>query len=170
MAEILIDIFIFILLSLSVIGLIILIPVWVKASTESENNPNHIYNIFCEEAGSRGNKIMAASGCLIPFILIARPVFNPVNIIIGIAISIACALYHSSVYRGYPVLTSTMKTVGIFSIITLTTISTLSKREIISEFIIVYLAMFTGIVWGSYAVYKRARLIQAANAYSQNPH
>jgi len=147
-------------LLLGVLGVIVLIPVWVKASTESEREKNHIYGIFWEEAGFRGHKILSASGCLFPFFILANPDFDIEGVVLLFAIAIACGFYHSSVYRGYPVQTKNMQVIGLASLVLLTCISLLVRSQVISSFFIVYSILFTGFVWGGYAVYRRAHLIR----------
>ncbi|WP_026193583.1 hypothetical protein WKI13_13235 [Teredinibacter turnerae] len=160
MIEILIGFLSFSFLVLGIIGVIVLIPVWVKASTESERDENHIYRIFWEEAGFRGQKILSASGCLFPFVMLARPSFDIEGIVLCFVIAIACGFYHSSIYRGYPVLTKSMKYGGVASLLFLTGISFLVRSQTLSGFFLVYSIMFIGLLWGGYAVYRRAQLIR----------
>lgn len=162
MIEILIGILAFGVLVLVVLGVVVLIPVWVKASTESEQDENHIYSIFWEEAGFRGQKILSTSGCLSPFIILSRPEFDLVGSALYFAIAIACGFYHSSIYRGYPVLTKSMQISGIASLVLLTGISLLVRCQVLSSYFIVYSILFIGSVWGGYAVYRRAHLIRLA--------
>lgn len=160
MIEILIGILSFGFLVIGILGVLVLIPVWVKLSTESERDENHLYNIFREEAGFRGQKILSASGCLFPFIMLARPDFDIEGIVLCLIFAIGCGFYHSSVYRGYPVLTKSMQVFGLASLILLTGISLMVRGQALSSFFIVYSIMFFGLVWGGYAVYRRAQLIR----------
>lgn len=160
MTDALILIFSFGLLALSIIAVIALIPMWVTASTESERDTNHIYNIFWEEAGFRGQKIIAASGCLLPFVMLARPVFDIEGLVLCLAVSVTCGLYHSSVYRGYAVLTNKMIVSGIAGLSMLTLVSLMVRFGALSSLFILYSIMFVGTAWGGYAVYRRARLIR----------
>jgi hypothetical protein len=160
MIDALILIFSFSLLALSIIAVVALIPMWVKASTESERDTNHIYNIFWEEAGFRGQKILSVSGCILPFVLLARPVFDVEGLVLCLVVSVVCGLYHSSVYRGYTVLTNKMVVAGIVTLGMLTVVSLLVRNGALSSFFIVYSIMFVGTAWGGYAVYRRARLIR----------
>jgi hypothetical protein len=150
----------FSLLVLSIIAVAALIPMWVSASTESERDANHIYNIFWQEAGSRGQKIHAASGCILPFVMLARPVLDIVGLVLCLVISVVCGIYHSSVYRGHAVLTNKMIVAGIAALSMLTVISLLVRNGALSSFFIVYSIMFVGTAWGGYAVYRRAQLIR----------
>ncbi len=160
MIEALIGILSFGFIVLGILGVLVLIPVWVKLSTESERDENHVYGIFWEEAGFRGHKILSASGCLFPFIMLARTDFDIEGIVLCLVIAIGCGFYHSSVYRGYPVLTKSMQVLGLASLVLITVISLLVRNEVLSSFFIVYSIMFFGLAWGGYAVYRRAQLIR----------
>jgi hypothetical protein len=160
MSDTIILIFSFSLLALSIIAVAALIPMWVTASTESERDANHIYKIFWEEAGFRGQKILSASGCILPFVMLARPVFDIEGLVLCLVVSVVCGLYHSSVYRGYTVLTNKMVVAGIVALGMLTVVSLLVRSGALSSFFIVYSIMFVGTAWGGYAVYRRARLIR----------
>ena len=160
MNDLLIGILLFGLLVLGTLGIIFLIPAGVKASTESEQDENHIYKIFWEEAGSRGDKVLSASGCLIPFIILAHADIDIEGIILCLVVAIGCGFYHSSVYKGYPVLTKSMQFFGIALLIVLTGISLLVRQQALSGLFVVYSVLFTGLAWGCYAVYRRARLIR----------
>lgn len=160
MIDVSILVFFFSLLVLSIIAMAALIPMWVTASTESERDTNHIYNIFWEEAGYRGHKILSASGCLSPFIMLARPAFDVEGLLLCLAVSVVCGFYHSSVYRGYTVLTNKMVVTGIVALCMLIVVSLLVRNGALSGFFIVYAIIFVGTAWGGYAVYRRARLVR----------
>ena len=160
MIDVLISIFSFGLLLLSIVAVVALIPIWVTVSTESERDPNHIYNIFWEAAGYRGHKILSASGCLLPFVMLARPDFDVEGTLLCLLIALASGFYHSSVYRGYTVLTEKMVLAGLAALILLTAISLFVRNGALSSFFIVYSTLFIGMAWGIYAVYKRAQLIR----------
>jgi len=160
MIDTLILVFSFSLLLLSIVAVVVLIPMCVTASTKSERDPNHIYKIFWEEAGYHGDKIISVSGCLLPFVMLARPVFDIEGMVLCLVISVVCGFYHSSVYRGYKILTKRMISAGVAVLIMLTVLSLLVRDGAVSIFLIVYFTMFTGMAWGGYVIYKRARLIR----------
>ncbi|USD23329.1 hypothetical protein MJO52_09390 [Microbulbifer variabilis] len=160
MNDILLGVILFGLLVLGLVGIIFLIPLWVKVSTESEQDPNHLYSIFWEEAGFKGEKISSASGCLFPFIVLANPNFDIEGLILCIVVSVVCGLYHSSVYRGYAIITGKMKVAGVAALCMLTAVSFMVRYQALSSFYIIFCVALIGAAWGSYAVYRRAYLIR----------
>lgn len=162
MIESLLGLLIFGFLILTILGIVFLIPIWVTASTESENNPNHIYKIFWEEAGYRGHKVLSASGCLLPFIALARPTFEFEGFIFCSVVAVICVNYHASVYRNYKVLTTKMKVAGSIILGLLIGASLLAKYELLPHFLLVFLLVLVGTAWGGFAVYRRSQLIHKA--------
>lgn len=149
------------LLLLSIAGVLALIPLWVTAATRSESDPDHIYNFFQRESGRNGHKLLSPIGCLLPFVALANEVIKPEALIMSFTIAVACGAYHSSVYRGYKILSNKMIAVGIIALCVLTATSQLVRASLIPGYVIFWSAFFGGIAWGSYAVYKRASLIKA---------
>lgn len=161
MTDAIIGLFSFGLLIVSLLGIIALIPFWVTASTAAERNPNHIYNIFWEEAGIRGSKIVAASGALFPFVIVSKPAVNTEGLALCVAISVISAFHHSTVYRNYPVLTNRMIVTGVTVLVLLTACSVLARNGLLSGLLLAYSTICIGAAWGGYAVHRRAKLIRA---------
>lgn len=160
MSEILPVLFFSILIVLAIAGAIIFIPILVTLSTESENEPNHIYNIYSQEAGFRGIKANSAIGCLFSFSLLAHPDLDQVAALIFIIFTITSGFYHAPIYRNYPVVTSFMLVTGLLSLIFLTAISLLVRVGTLPPFIFMLTIVLIGGFWGHYAVYRRAKLIR----------
>ncbi|WP_413665605.1 hypothetical protein ACG1BZ_10595 [Microbulbifer sp. CNSA002] len=167
MTAIFFGVVLFVLLILGLLGVIFLIPLWVKMSTESEGDPNHIYSIFWDEAGSQGEKITSALGSLFPFIILASPNFDVEGLVFCIAVSVICGLYHSSVYRGYAVITRKMKWAALVALCMLAAVGFLVRFQILSDFYMVFCITSTGAAWGGYAVYRRAYLIRTERLASR---
>lgn len=158
--EMIFSLLIFFGLALIVLGIVAVIPKWVIASTEAESDPDHIYNIFHEESGFRGEKIISAAGCLFPYIELSKPVNNPEGIVLITVIAIACSIYHSTVYKDYPVLTNQLKLLLALIFVFFTVISLLMRFNYLSGSYMALLIMLIGPLWGSYVVYRRAKLIR----------
>lgn len=157
---------IFIGICLTVFAVIFAIPKLVVLLTESKVDPNHIYNIFMAESGYRGWKTLSPAGCLFPFIELSKPTSNAEGIVFVAAVCTGCFIYHLSVYKGYPVLTQKMKLALILILSFLTAVSLLAKFEIITGSATIFLIPI-GVVWGSYAVYRRSTLIRIARCASR---
>ncbi|WP_444888852.1 hypothetical protein [Microbulbifer sp. JMSA008] len=160
MNDILFGVILFGLLVLGLVGIIFLIPLWVKVSTESERDPDHLYSIFWEEAGSQGHKITSATGCLLPFVFLSNPNFSIEGLVLCFVVSVVCGLYHSSVYRDYAVITGKMKVAGVAALCMLAAVSFMVRYQALSGFYIIFCVISIGEVWGVYAVYRRAYLIR----------
>ncbi len=158
----------FCLLALGLLGGIFVIPKLVILSTESENDPDHIYTIFMQEIGCRGHKAISAAGCLFPFIMVTRPSFEMEGIAFTGIICVVCAFYHSTVYRGYPVLTLPIKFGMAVLFIFCAGISFLTKFGFIPSGAYIFLLIGSGLLWGTYAVYKRSELIRITRRSSKD--
>ena len=148
------------IVALIILVVIAIIPRWVLLSTESENDPDHIYAIFWEESGVRGQKISSAAGCLFPFISISMPTFEIESFVITGLISVGCFLYHSSVYKDYAVFNQSMKRVLIALLGVLTVLSFLVRYNYLSSGFFIFILVSSGFLWGSYAVYRRSEQIR----------
>ncbi len=144
------------------LAVIFSIPKMIIIRTESEGKPDHIFTIFMDESGWSGQKVLSAAGCLFPFIELSKPSNEVEGIVLVIAISIGCFLYHSSVYKGYPVLTKNMKLVLVLIFSFLTVISLLAREGILTYGATMFLIPF-GVLWGGYAVYRRSVLMRITN-------
>ncbi|WP_415911636.1 hypothetical protein [Neptuniibacter sp. QD37_11] len=168
MVDIILILGFFFLLALGLLGLVFAIPKFVILSTESENDPDHIYTIFMQESGYRGHKVISAAGCLFPFITFSRPNFEIENLIYTGMAAAACAFYHSSVYRGYPVLTRAMS-IGMAALFVFCTcITALAKLGHIPVGYFIFLLVSSGSAWGAYAVYRRSELIRITRRSSKD--
>lgn len=168
MIDILSDLGIFFGLTLVVLVIVFAIPRWVIISTESENDPDHIYTIFMEESGYRGHKVLSALGCLAPFIELSKTANEIEGIVFVTVVSIVCLVYHSSVYRGYPVLNGRMKLAFAFLLCFLYTVSILTKNNILTGSIFIFFFTVSGALWGAYAVYRRSVLISITRRSSMD--
>ncbi|WP_444890492.1 hypothetical protein [Microbulbifer sp. DLAB2-AA] len=160
MNDILLGVITFGIFALRLLAILLLILVWVKNLTESDRDPNHIYNIFWEEAGYRGDKITSVLGGLLLFIAFSYPDADIEVLILCAVFSVVCGLYHSSVYRGYAIITGKMKVAGVAALCMLTAVSFLVRYQALSSFYIIFCVASIGAAWGSYAVYRRAYLIR----------
>lgn len=148
-------------IALIVLAVVFIIPRWVILATKSENNPDHIYTIFWEEAGYRGHKILSAVGCLFSFITLSSPNHELEGYLLTTALSVGCFIYHSSIYRGYPVFTRSMKFALALFLGLLSWLCILTRIGVFSGEIFAFVLLISGYIWGSYAVYQRAKLIQS---------
>lgn len=156
-----------IVICLITLAVIFSIPKLIILKTESEGNPDHIYKIFMDESGWRGQKILSAAGCLFPFIELSKRSNEVEGIVLVLAISIGCFFYHSSVYKGYSVLTKNMKLVLALILSFLTAISLLAREGILIDGATIFLIPF-GVIWGGYAVYRRSVLIHITRLSSKD--
>ncbi|WP_444885160.1 hypothetical protein [Microbulbifer sp. PSTR4-B] len=138
MNDILLGVITFGIFALCLLAILLLIPVWVKNLTESDRDPNHIYNIFWEEAGYRGDKITSVLGGLLLFIAFSYPDADIEVLILCAVFSVVCGLYHSSVYRGYAIITGKMKVAGVAALCMLTAVSFLVRYQALSSFYIIF--------------------------------
>lgn len=146
--------------SLIILGIVYAIPKLVILSTESENNPNHIYTIFMDEAGYKANKSLSALGCLFPFILISESINELEGIALVSVIFIISFIYHSSVYKGYPVLNLRMKLALVILLCAVTVASILTRYGYLPSDFFTFVIFSSGVGWGGYAVYRRSELIR----------
>ena len=160
MMDILFALTTFIGISLIILAVVFVIPKLVILSTESEGNPDHIYTIFKEESGYRGHKILAAIGCFSLFIELAKSSNDIVGITFVTVMTIGCFIYHSSVYKGYPVFNGHMK-IALASLLGfLTVVSILTRVQVLSGGTFTFWFMLSGMFWGVYTVYRRSVLIR----------
>lgn len=156
------------IVALIILAVIAIIPRWVVLSTESENDPDHIYTIFWEESGFRGNKISSAAGCLFPFILIPMPSVEIEGLVLVGLISIGCFLYHSSVYKSYAIFNQHMQRLLLVLLSGLTVLSFLARYNYLSSGVFIFILISSGFLWGSYAVYKRSEKIRITRRSSKD--
>ena len=156
------------IIALIILAVIAIIPRWVVLSTESENDPDHIYTIFWEEAGFRGQKISSAAGCLFPFILVSMPTVEIEGLALVGLISVGCFLYHSSVYKNYAVFNQRMQHLLIVLLGVLTVLSFLARYNYLSSGVFMFILISSGVFWGSYAVYKRSEQIRITRRSSKD--
>ncbi|MBB3169576.1 hypothetical protein [Simiduia aestuariiviva] len=160
MIEVIFGLGMFILIAGAILAVVWVIPRWVILSTESEVDINHIYNIFWEEAGFRGHKIISPAGVLFPFIELSKSSNELIGLIFVSVVCIACLIYHLSVYKNYPVLNSKMKLVLVMGLGLLVALSMLARFNIINSSFVLFAIMFCGVGWGAYAVYRRSGLVR----------
>ena len=146
--------------ALIILAVIAIVPRWIVLSTESENDPDHIYTIFKEESGYRGQKISSAAGSLFPFILISIPTFEIEGLVVVGFFGIFCFFYHASVYKNYPVLNLRMKQMLLSLLVVLATLSLLTRLDYLSSKLFIFILISSGFLWGAYAVYRRSELIR----------
>jgi len=156
------------IVALIILAVIAIIPRWVMLSTESENDPDHIYTIFWEESGFRGNKIGSAAGSLFPFILISMPTVEIEGLVTVGLISAGCFIYHSSVYKNYDVFNLRMQRILVVFLSGLTILSFLARYNYLSSGVFIFILVSSGFLWGSYAVYKRSELIRITRRSSKD--
>jgi hypothetical protein len=157
------------IVALIILGIIVVIPKLVVVSTESENDPDHIYSIFMEETGYRGHKVLSAAGCLFPFFMVAKPSDDIEGYVLVAVLSIGCFFYHSSVYKNYPVFNQHMKLLLSVLLSTLTIVSLLTRYGYLSSGIVEFTLIPLGVLWGGYAVYKRSELIRITRRSTRTP-
>ena len=159
-----------IFMSYGIVALIILavIPKWVVLSTESENDPDHIYSIFMEEAGYRGHKVLSASGCLFPFIELTKTSNEIEGLALAGLIGVVCFFYHSTVYKGYPVFNKKLKIALVVLLTALVLVSLLTRFSFISSSVFIFIMVSSGVAWGGFAVYKRSELIRITRRSSKD--
>ena len=121
-----------------------------------------------QESGYRGHKIVSAIGCFIPYILISKPSIDVEGIILIAAISIACIIFHSTVYSGYPVLNQKMKLLAVMLASFLGAFSILTRFSFIPSSIFILVLVTSGVTWGFYAVYRRSLLIRITRRSSKD--
>ena len=141
-------------------GVVYGIPKWVIISTESENDPNHIYSIFNEESGYRGHKALSATGALFPFILLSKQTSSFEDFLWISAISVVMFIPHWSVYVGYPVFNRSMKVALPLLLIALAILAVATRNGLMPANFFIFLLVVAGVAWGCYAVYRRSKLIQ----------
>ncbi len=149
-------------------GVIYGIPKWVILSTESENDPNHIYTIFMEESGYRGHKALSATGALFPFILLSKQSNNLEDFLWVSAISVILFIPHWSVYTGYPVFNRRMKVALPLILIVLAIFAILTRNGFMPVGFFIFILVSAGVAWGSYAVYQRSKLIRSSRQYDES--
>ncbi len=148
------------IVSLIVLGVIALIPRWIVLSTESENDPDHIYSIFMEESGYRGHKVLSAAGCLFPLIEVTKTSNEIEGLVMAAIIFVACFFYHLTVYKGYPVFNVKLKVALAVVLSSLTLVSILTRLGFVSSGVFIFIMVFSGLAWGGYSVYRRSKLIR----------
>lgn len=156
------------MIALIILAVIAIIPRWVVLSTESENDPDHIYTIFWEESGYRCQKISSAAGCLFPFILISMPSVEIEGLALVGLISVGCFLYHSSVYRNYAVFNQHMQRLLFGLLSALSVLSFLARYTYLSSGVFMFILISSGLFWGGYAVYKRSEQIRITRRSSKD--
>jgi hypothetical protein len=156
------------IVALIILAVIAVIPKWVILSTESENDPDHIYSIFMEESGYRGHKVLSAAGCLFPFILLTKTSHDIEGVALGLLIGIGCFFYHSTVYKGYPVFNQRMKILLLALAGVSILLSLLARYSYLSTGVYSFILMSLGVLWGGYAVYKRSILIRITRRSSKD--
>lgn len=160
MIELLLNISGYIIVAAIILVTIVALPSLVVLLTESDNQPNHVYAIFKEEMGFRGQKILSAAGCLVPFIELSKTSNELEGILIASCIGIICAWYHSSVYKTYPVFDKNLKVALAVVLTSLILVGVLTRQGFISSGVFTFILFWCGIAWGGYAVYKRSKLIR----------
>ncbi|OZG74352.1 hypothetical protein BTA51_04895 [Hahella sp. CCB-MM4] len=147
---------------LLILGVVFLIPKWVIQSSRSESDSNHLYSIFWEESGYRAHKILSVIGSLFPFLLISNPSYELEGIVLIILIGVTCFFYHLTIYRGYNVFDRRLKKLLPIALLFLLLISFSVRYGYLPGAVMTISLVVVGGIWGSYAVYKRAKLIQHA--------
>jgi hypothetical protein len=156
------------IVALIILAVIAIIPKWVILSTESENDPDHIYSIFMEEIGYRGHKVLSAAGSLFPFILLTKTSLDTEGTALALLIGGVCFFYHSTVYKGYRVFNQQMKLSLLMLVVSLTFLSFLARYNHLSTGVYIFILVSLGNLWGGYAVYKRSRLIRITRRSSKD--
>lgn len=146
--------------ALIILVAIILIPRWIILSTESENDPDHIYAIFMEEVGYCGHKVLSAAGCLFPLILLTATSFDIEGLALPLLIGVVCLFDHSTIYKNYPVFNQQMKVLLLILVVCLLLLSVLTRYYYLSANLYSLILMSLGVLWGGCAVFKRSKLIR----------
>lgn len=149
----------YLIIAIAAVSGMILIPLLIPLSAESENNPDHIYSIFNEESGYKGRKIFSAVGFLFPLIIVSQASMEIMAVIMMLVVGIILSLYHLSVYKNYPVLNDQMKIVLFIGVILLTAMALVTRQNYMSELLFFIVLMLSGVAWGGYSVYRRSKLI-----------
>lgn len=148
------------LICVVLVGVVVALPIFVSFNHEIESSPNHFYNIFMEESGFRGFRVISAILVFMPLGAYALPKPDAKYALFFGLVWLYALYSHTRLFVGVNLFTPKIVSLLVFVILVHILFPIAERQGYIGGSSLIFILSAVSLLWGVVVCYQRSKFIK----------